>query len=87
MAERQQVWVTWRDSKLLHKSRLRVDLLGGGLSRRQEEPRDGSTGNLGAHLAGIVALLWQLQQGSALPQTHRPIPRRIRAGTSLLLSC
>lgn len=29
MAERQQVWVTWRGSKLLHKARLRVDLLGG----------------------------------------------------------
>lgn len=61
MAERQQVWVTWRGSKLLHKSRLRVDLLGGGLSRRQEEPQDGSTGNLSAHLAE----LWHCRGSSA----------------------
>lgn len=42
MAGGQQVWVTWSGSKLLHKSRLKVDLLGGATSLKQRKAEGGS---------------------------------------------
>lgn len=80
MAESQQVWVTWRGSKLLHKSCLRVDLPGGVLSQKQEESQDGSPGNLSAHLP------WGWSCGTALAAPAGPSSPS-QAGTSLLLSC
>lgn len=83
MAERQQVWVTWSGSKLLHKSRLRVDLLGGVLSLEQRESQDGSTGNLSAHLPST-----RLEFGSssrAQPCAGPSSPSR--GGSELALPC
>lgn len=50
MAGGQQVWVTWSGSKLLHKSRLKVDLLGGVIPFKQKKSKAGSAGLLGSHL-------------------------------------
>lgn len=46
----QQVWVTWSSSKLLHKSCLKVDLLGGVTSLKQKKAKAGSIGLLSSHL-------------------------------------
>ena len=42
MAGGQQVWVTWSGSKLLHKSHLKVDLLGGAISLKQKKTKLGA---------------------------------------------
>ena len=50
MAGGQQVWVTWSGSKLLHKSRLKVDLLGGVISLKQKKSKAESVALLRSHL-------------------------------------
>lgn len=73
----QQVWVTWSSSKLLHKSCLKVDLLGGVISLKQKKSKAGSVGFSVAtfHLADAgwsSSWIWAQPWGSHCPVQNTP---------------
>lgn len=83
MAGGQQVWVTWSGSKLLHKSRLKVDLLGGAISLKRKESRAGSAG---LKLTGLAAR-FGLSPGAGTAPCRPPLPDDAGSWHVSVLSC